>query len=1596
MNLMSRNKERSWGVTLKPSMVGIAGIRNAWEDRRLRNSLNKRISRWFESPRLSTASSISSNERMSTATVSECSTSVSADFSDTDRPVSLVSTLSSGSSRDGHSLYGSTAALTATAPVSHLSEPQHGAGEDIDLELSPTGSPKEQHRALTHTEQAQTEEVHVRLSHPLNNNNNTANRAGQGPLSPFAAKAMAPNPKLSYVDRVVMEIIETERMYVRDLRSIVEDYLAHIIDTGDLPIRPDQVCHLFGNIEDIYEFNSELLQSLDMCENDPVAIARCFVDKSEYFEIYTQYCTNYPNSVAALTDCMRSKTLAKFFRERQASLKRSLPLGSYLLKPVQRILKYHLLLQEIAKHFDPEEEGYEVVEEAIDTMTGVAWYINDMKRKHEHAVRLQEVQSLLINWKGPDLTTYGELVLEGTFRVHRAKNERTLFLFDKMLLITKKRGEHYVYKTHITCSTLMLIESAKDSLSFSVTHYKHPKQPHTVQAKTVEEKRLWTHHIKRLILENHHAIIPQKAKEAILEMDSIYPSKYKYSPERLKKALSCHTDDFPVGERQGRRRSEPAKHIIKSTKALLKHADSEGALQADSGSVQAGASVSSSSLGEPERPSMEEDEERTDCEELGLRKDSLEQLSPSDSEEAGHGLQLSSGAAEEGENEEDEILMGDDQVADFASSMLAAISCWHYRARALLFARFTTDEEGCDIIEENGFKRENQRLSGQEEMLETVEGTSVTQQTAGGEEALQDKATQSENIEQAVEDHPSDGQAAVMSELLCEALAGPESSEPKDTPLETTEEITGESAPSDKAEEAKTLSSGESSEEEEEETSTEHEPKSILPPSVLDQASVIAERFVSNLSRRGSLIAEDIRSLGCPSPRLTSRSSSVMSLEAVEKAQRISNTASEASLNIVVQDSVGHQATSCQDPTILSPGSDNLFEVDRTPFRRRDSTLSKHDRLLINKIKNYYEHAEHQDASFSIKRRESLTYIPAGLVRNSVCRLNSIPKDDPAPVVTLKKAVNSSDYRAVDSGRRPPSWTVFDLPPLEKDFQSKPLDVEIEESLNFPSSMARSHDLDEEFKPSAEMIKVWQEMEKEVSGASRRPQSSEKAPEGNLSRGASPRLSRRGQMSNGSPQTEYNESLMILEEGDLSTITEESSHSSPEKISPTALGHERIGSLSERHKGQEESTGVRVSRAPIPRIIHLRSGIEDEMLLQDVEKVKNKVFQLARQYSQRIKSTRPVVTQRGREGEGQLNKRNLPAVQEEKPEKENRGKPNLTLALNSYDQVTLQEVSPTSQVRSPTLQCTSPARHASCSPARTPSSGVGSPRVLSPSRARSKSPLSPVQAESFNWPDVRELRSKYAHRGPDRTQLKVIPVGRSCSVPEKMVENSVGGPEWRRSSYTSGAPVSLEARGRTVSTSSSEHWGSRSLQRDCGDCLSFPHARVCRAGSLDQRISSLQLSELQNLRNKDLKSTYYVSAEATLPNEQKVIVMEKVPEKELETDAPRAGELALDTDDSFVQIRSPTSREKISIMAVIERCKAYQESEEYRQREEGSKTEHAPRGGKAREPERGALASEVDAEPLRATASAAKKAESSQQSMVKNLRERFLNLSSNI
>ncbi|XP_067273501.1 pleckstrin homology domain-containing family G member 3 [Pseudorasbora parva] len=1475
-----------------------------------------------ESPRLSTAS-VGSNDRASTATLSDCS-----DFTDAQRPVSGVSTISSGSgsSRDGVLLLGIPSTGVAIE-------------DNVDLELTPAADSNETQG--TNLAQASSHFFQQNCSNTVNNNNSSS---VSNSFSPFAANTMAPNPKLTYLDRVVMEIIETERMYVRDLRSIVEDYLAHIIDTGDLHIKPEQVCALFGNIEDIYEFNSELLQSLDMCDNDPVAIARCFVIKREYFDIYTQYCTNYPNSVSALTDCMRNKTLAKFFRERQATLKRSLPLGSYLLKPVQRILKYHLLLQEIAKHFDPKEEGYEVVEEAIYTMTGVAWYINDMKRKHEHAVRLQEVQSLLINWKGPDLTTYGELVLEGTFRVHRAKNERTLFLFDRMLLITKRRGEHFVYKTHISCSTLMLIESAKDSLCFSVTHYKHPKQPHTVQARTVEEKKLWAHHIKRLILENHQAVIPQKAKEAILEMDSIY-KKYRYSPERLKKS-----EEFS-NSRQGRRQSEPSKEILKNTKAILKHSDSEGALDADKWPLQATSSVSTLGLckSSAENPVAKEEY-------------SLQGLIPSDNEELVHSspplkgrlMQDNRDEAEGEESDSDDIQMEDNQVADFASSMLAAISCWHYRARALLSMDFTTEEEGFEITE-NNLKKENNPS------VEPVEACLT-------DEKYISKQDTSQNLK--ISSYWGSTEK-VKPETICDSDSIEiDQQVPNIHDLESAPEKVDQKGLKEETEEASSLSHqtetpGDSSEEEED-VEEKSESTSILPSSVLDKASAIAEHFVCT-TRRSSVSTDEIHSLGCPSPLLPSRTGSTLSLgDAHGRQHRLASTCSPESHCIPLT----QEALASVDFTIGSSGENRLFDADGSLNRRRDSVLSRQDQLLIDKIRSYYENAEHQDATFSLKRRESLTYIPSGLVRNSVSRFNSIPNDKGLALEKTSSTFGSD--KAIESLFVTSTLSETNLTAnsasLEQPVISAPTDftrydLDVDGFIKPSTSVyyqTENHP-EEIFLPSSEMIKVWQDMEREVT----RCQGDLKA----LKPLESPYFS---EANSNVPRKNLNlgkkteakgvDGPVISEDSNLSTIREESFTPSPkEKENHAASENDVI------RPRQWEDEG-RALRSLVPRVIRLKAETEDEretgaQSAENADSSHNKVFHLARKYSQRIKCTQPMQRQKSQEsGDTWLAMRNLLSVVEEKPEKETKGKPNLMMSMTANDYDRDQKC----QVMTPTL-------------VHTPNS-ISSPKVLSPHLSNSRSPLSPPP-ENFNWPDVRELRSKYAHHGSSSSQPLV---GQSCSVAERMFDGS----SRRRSSCSSSRLVT--SNGSTDTSIKMFYPG-----RDTGELL----PRANRAGSLDQKMGSLYMRDLHSFQSKNDSSGYYVSAQATLPNEKNIIVVEKVPPAEVtppaEMDLPtkECKKKEITTDDSYVQIRSPTSREKISIMAVIDRCRAYQESEEYRLREEGgSKTDQVPKIDPCKKLENAPSPSEHFDDAVKNVLDSGKKADASQHSVVKNLREKFQNI----
>ncbi|XP_017078418.1 pleckstrin homology domain-containing family G member 3 isoform X2 [Drosophila eugracilis] len=317
-------------------------------------------------------------------------------------------------------------------------------------------------------------------------------------------------PAMSVLEKTCLEIVDSERSFVEDLGQVIKGYLLDWKERACL--RVDELQILFANIEEIYEFNSMLLQRLINTGRDPGRIARCFIDLRDGFDVYTTYCTSYPEAISLLTKLLQATHTYSLLASTQKLLQHRLPLGSYLLKPVQRILKYHLLLDSLRKHCDVKE-----VAEAHVIMRQVAHNIDQVKRKQEQQSRVKELSGILDGWLGPELTVLGELRQEGLLMEQHNK-QRLVLLFATMLIITKQKEDGRLqFKTYISQNNLMLSEHLPgEPTSFYVIPFDEPRHQIKLTARNRDQKRIWTQHIKGVMLEKLD--IPMRAKELVYQL----------------------------------------------------------------------------------------------------------------------------------------------------------------------------------------------------------------------------------------------------------------------------------------------------------------------------------------------------------------------------------------------------------------------------------------------------------------------------------------------------------------------------------------------------------------------------------------------------------------------------------------------------------------------------------------------------------------------------------------------------------------------------------------------------------------------------------------------------------------------------------------------------------------------------------------------------------------------------------------------------------------------------------------------------------------------------------------------------------------------
>ncbi|CAG5040154.1 unnamed protein product [Parnassius apollo] len=225
-------------------------------------------------------------------------------------------------------------------------------------------------------------------------------RRGSPTGSLASAAAGTPSRHLSDADKlrkVLLELVDTERAYVKHLNNLLENYLEPL--KKETFLSNAEINALFGNIQEIVTFQRQFLQNLEEAlEAEPnfhhfefsnqfknvlFAVGNAFLYYVNHFKLYSSFCASHSKAQKVLHPNEGNQALQEFLAARNPKQQHSSTLESYLIKPIQRILKYPLLLQQLRNLTDVNSEEHLHLVEALKGMEKVAEHINEMQRIHE-------------------------------------------------------------------------------------------------------------------------------------------------------------------------------------------------------------------------------------------------------------------------------------------------------------------------------------------------------------------------------------------------------------------------------------------------------------------------------------------------------------------------------------------------------------------------------------------------------------------------------------------------------------------------------------------------------------------------------------------------------------------------------------------------------------------------------------------------------------------------------------------------------------------------------------------------------------------------------------------------------------------------------------------------------------------------------------------------------------------------------------------------------------------------------------------------------------------------------------------------------------
>lgn len=201
--------------------------------------------------------------------------------------------------------------------------------------------------------------------------------------------------------KVIQELVQTEKDYLTDMELCIREVVQ--------PLRNMEVVdvdRLFTNMETVCEVSAALLHRLHEALADPdpeaIVIGEVFIQaKAALEDVYKIYCYHHDDANMALKAYEKEEEIKQHFTACVLALKKIydqecksnlLDMGSLLIKPVQRIMKYPLLLGELWQTTPEDHPDHQPVQEAFTAVKIINVNINEFKRRKDIVMKYKRLE----------------------------------------------------------------------------------------------------------------------------------------------------------------------------------------------------------------------------------------------------------------------------------------------------------------------------------------------------------------------------------------------------------------------------------------------------------------------------------------------------------------------------------------------------------------------------------------------------------------------------------------------------------------------------------------------------------------------------------------------------------------------------------------------------------------------------------------------------------------------------------------------------------------------------------------------------------------------------------------------------------------------------------------------------------------------------------------------------------------------------------------------------------------------------------------------------------------------------------------------------